>query len=352
MLKNTQDLPTPLAVPAVAVVVTIRTQRRVPRGAVPLALAASLMSCNAPAPERSVSAGPLGSTSDHSTVSVSAGEDDPPLATSDASSGAGDAAAGGTGGDADGGDTSTEAGSSSSSGSGAAECPTDLSNTTCQDPAPYTGPGVCNPYAPQCPAGQKCAPWSLDGSTRCIPLDREPVQDGDVCEVYSNSAGDYIDNCAQGLFCHNGLHEPDDPGSGVCIAQCTCSSADPVCPAGSVCLPDDPAQPGIALCFDVQACDPLLDDCLGHQACYPLARLDDYAFFCFAVGELPAGSPCPDGSNCDEDSVCSDGICRRVCDLEEPRACDVDQECGEYLLPLGQRLQPADSCVARVGVCK
>lgn len=241
--------------------------------------------------------------------------------------------------------------SESSTGSVGALCDIDLSNTTCRDPSPYRGPGSCNPYAPDCPEGQKCSAWSEDGGTRCIPLSAQTVGEDEVCWTYSVANGDYLDNCDEGLFCDSRLIDPEDAGSGLCVAQCTCSPADRVCGDGAWCF-GNPTYPGIALCFSVDGCNPLKADCDEARACYPILRVNDYAFHCRAPGVLPPGSPCPEGVNCDENSICSNNVCRRVCDLEDPAACEAGENCVTYVPPGEQALEPFDACTARVGVCE
>ena len=120
----------------------------------------------------------------------------------------------------------------------------------------------CDLFAQDCPADEKCMPWSNNGgpawnATRCSPLDPNPTQVGEPCLV-AGSGVSGVDNCDIGLMCWN----VDEMSVGVCEDFCTGSEDNPICAS-----PDDVcfvANSGaIALCFAV--CDPMVAAQVEHH---------------------------------------------------------------------------------------
>jgi hypothetical protein len=131
------------------------------------------------------------------------------------------------------------------------------------------GPLDCDPFAQDCPPGEKCMAWADDGGAdwnalRCTPVRDDPDAPGDPCTV-EGSAMSGIDSCEQGSMC---FHVDPDTNVGTCVSQCTNSLADPMCPAdGEVCIVSN--EDVLALCLT--PCDPLADDCAVGQTCSPYA---------------------------------------------------------------------------------
>src|SRR5687768_4646140 len=156
----------------------------------------------------------------------------------------------------------------------------------------------CDPFAQDCPDGEKCMPWANDGgddwnATRCSAIEARPAQVGEAC-VVQDSAVSGVDDCDLGLVC--AFVDPTTL-EGTCVAMCGGSQADPICARGDTCLI---AFDGvITLCLP--ACDPLLDDCaLG--TCVPD---EDDGFVCFVAGDAIApGEACEELHDCGPSASC------------------------------------------------
>jgi hypothetical protein len=183
----------------------------------------------------------------------------------------------------------------------------------------------CDLFAQDCPEGEKCMPWSNDGSTwnatRCSPIDGNPGQPGDECTV-EGSGTSGIDSCDLGSMCWD-----VDPKTnmGLCVAMCTGDEANPICddPDTTCSIANDGA---IVLCL--LACDPIVQDCPEGNACYPVA--EDWVCGPDASGEMGGyGDPCEFINVCDAGLMCLDasatpgcegavGCCTEVCDTTDP----------------------------------
>jgi len=121
----------------------------------------------------------------------------------------------------------------------------------------------CDPWAQDCPRGEKCVPASCPPSlgftrTACRPIADDPVPVGSPCTA-QDDVWSGIDDCELGSVCSF----LDDALEGTCVAQCTGSEANPQCPAGHSC---DVGFDGTAtLCLP--ECDPLAPACGAEQTC-------------------------------------------------------------------------------------
>jgi hypothetical protein len=213
---------------------------------------------------------------------------------------------------------SAEGGSSSSSTGGAASSETGSGFVV----APDIVAPECDPGRQDCPAGEKCTPYTLmDGccvdATRCVPESGAGAA-GEPC-----TRADDTDDCARGLFCLTA--QSGGAGAGTCVALCDVDDPD-TCGADRCVQFNDGVLP---LCR--QACDPLQQDCPMGQTCD--AVLTEQAFVCLPTsGEGAAGEPCATVSACQSGLLCAPA--------SELTACP-DELCCTPLCPIGGQDCPA-----------
>lgn len=247
----------------------------------------------------------------------------------------------------DDGTTSTGTGTGTSTGSGTGtgtDSGTDAGTDSGSSGSGTTGGGMamiqaCDPWAPACPNGEGCKPYSTAGdgaydANGCFAISPNPAQVGDVCTPASLGSGE--DGCDIGLACFY----VDAMGDGLCVEQCIGSAMNPICMnAGescgqfsggvlNVCLPD---------------CDPLMSNCPGGTGCY---NNNGGGWSCLPDGSGAGGAaldPCTSLNGCDPGHVCLDGsqfsacpeigCCSPICDVSFGGA---DAMCAG--------LDPATSC--------
>jgi hypothetical protein len=162
----------------------------------------------------------------------------------------------------------------------------------------------CDPFAQDCPDGQKCTAWASSGgswdATKCVPVVNDPDQPGEECSSDGPVAG--TDSCDKGAMCWG----VDDKNIGTCVALCTGS------PDASMCEPG-PSGPLVcviandgALNLCLPACDPLLQDCLDpNEVCYPIS--DGFTCAPDASGEEGQhNDSCAFINTCDKGLMCAD----------------------------------------------
>lgn len=185
----------------------------------------------------------------------------------------------------------------------------------------------CDIWAQDCPAGEKCMPWSDGGddvwnATRCSPVEPSPAQPGDPCTVVDSGTSG-LDNCELGAMCW--AVDPDTL-EGTCAEVCSGSATAPICadPEYACILAN-----GGVLNVCLPLCDPLLQACAEGQACYPSMG----GFVCGpdVSHELGAfGEACAFVNGCDPGHVCiaaefvpgcrGGSCCSAYCDLDDPDA--------------------------------
>lgn len=193
-------------------------------------------------------------------------------------------------------------------------------------PVSEMGGCECDPFAQDCPDGEKCVPYASTGDSwdanKCVPVTGDQATD-EPC-VYG-SVIEATDDCDATGMCWD-VMDVDGEWVGVCTAFCTGTADMPECPEGSQCLYGNGP---IYLC--IYTCDPLVQDCNEGLACY-WANND---FNCiFTTQDIPVGEPCGFindcalGNNCiSADSLPScagSACCSPFCDLElGDQPCDV-----------------------------
>ena len=269
-----------------------------------------------------------------------------------------------SGGDSSSGSSSGAWGSSSSSSSGDAESSTSGSSTSGDsnsglgfiDPSD-TGPiDACDPYAQDCPDGEKCNAYANDGgiwnALGCFPVVVGAGLAGDVCETEGGGASGY-DTCDLGLMCWD---VDTETGEGTCVPMCEGTADDPTCsePGTQCTIANDGT---LNLCLP--PCDPLGQDCDNGQACYPI----DNTFVCApdaSGGAGMAGEPCSTINACSAGTACispdaygaacpagSPGCCTPYCEIGEPADCPEDYQFCDAWFDKGT----APDGFETVGVC-
>lgn len=217
----------------------------------------------------------------------------------------------------------------------------------------------CDPWAQDCPAGEKCMPWASMGgtwdATRCSEVAQSPGQSGDSCTVEGNGATG-IDDCDIGNVCWN---VDPETNMGTCVPQCQGTEENSIC--------EDPDQVcsianGGAITLCLASCDPILQSCSEGEACYPID--DDFACAPDVSGTLGAfGDACEFLNVCDPGLICigaaslsdcssANGCCSSVCDIDDPdsdAACQA-QDAGTSCEPWYEEGQAPPGSEA-IGVC-
>jgi hypothetical protein len=216
----------------------------------------------------------------------------------------------------------SESSGASTSESGSSTSSTDEvdgTNTWWNEELDISGPLSCDVWMQDCPEGQKCVPYSNDGSTtwndyKCVDIagDQAP---GEPCTW--GGFGAATDDCDATSVCFD-VEEIDGQLVGTCYAQCTGSPADPMCDPGSNCAI---AGDGV-LVLCITSCDPLLQDCEPGLGCF---WVND-EFSCVPTTEdIPTGQPCGFANDCAAGSQCAEAgslpecngasCCTAYCDL-------------------------------------
>ncbi|MCH9688883.1 MAG: hypothetical protein K0V04_46045 [Deltaproteobacteria bacterium] len=183
----------------------------------------------------------------------------------------------------------------------------------------------CDPYAQNCPKGEKCLPWANDGggawnATTCSPIVEQPHQLGEECMAIGfASAG--ADTCDLGLMCW-GVDLMTNLGT--CVAMCGGSAAAPVCePEGTACSITNSGS--VVLCLPM--CSPLDQDCGANQGCYPIGGSwvcapdasnagGGYQEVCAFINVCDPGLVCIDAAS--TPNCAGDACCTELCEVDNP----------------------------------
>lgn len=177
----------------------------------------------------------------------------------------------------------------------------------------------CDSFAQDCPPGEKCVPYSSDGSStwnanKCVPVlgDQQP---GEACTWAGIVAA--TDDCDATSLCWD-VMDVDGELIGRCAAFCQGSADRPECPPPFQCIINGDST--INLC--ISTCDPLVQDCAAGLGCF----WTNADFQCILTdGELPTGEPCGSINDCAPGNLCVDtaalpscvswACCTAYCDL-------------------------------------
>jgi hypothetical protein len=213
----------------------------------------------------------------------------------------------------------------------------DPNNMFVPDDGDMTSINDCDPFAQDCPEGEKCVAYASTGGTwdanRCVAVTGEGST-GDPC-VYQGAASG-ADDCDANNVCWNAL-DVDGVLMGTCFSFCTGGADNPVCEdADTSCrVVNDGA---IAVCLP--NCDPLLQDCPDALGCYWSGG--SQTFQCIiTAGGIPTGEPCGFNNDCNPGHFCADAAaletcngsacCAVFCDLsEDPTTCVAPLDCVSF----------------------
>jgi hypothetical protein len=204
----------------------------------------------------------------------------------------------------------------------------------------------CDPFAQDCPEGEKCVAYASSGGTwdanKCV----EVVGDGAPGEACSSDGLlEASDSCDAGSACWNVI-ETDDQLLGTCKAFCGGTGDNPVCAEGHSCVIAN--EGSITLC--IETCDPVLQDCGEGLGC--VWAQNDFNCIFINGAELGVGEPCTSASDCASLSCVDAGFlpgcagascCTESCHVDAP-ACSLP---GTECVPQFEPGSPHEN----IGVC-
>jgi hypothetical protein len=160
----------------------------------------------------------------------------------------------------------------------------------------FTWVSECDPFAQDCPEGEKCVPYASSGdawdANKCVPVTGEQLT-GEPCTY--GGVFEATDDCDATGICL----DRDGDTLGTCHAFCPGTADDPQCPDNQLCEISN--EGSATLC--VEQCSPLLQDCEPPTACY----WDVSGFHCLPGGEVPIGEPCGAANDCPPGNQCVEG---------------------------------------------
>lgn len=196
-------------------------------------------------------------------------------------------------------------------------------------------PSECDPFAQDCPDGEKCVPYGSTGgnwdANKCVPVTGSGSA-GDPC-TYGGTV-EATDDCDADTHCWD-VMDVDGMAVGVCTPFCEGTADEPICPPETSCLIAN--EGSINLC--VSTCDPLLQDCAGEGLACFWANND---FNCiFTTQNIPLGEPCGYINDCAEGLGCltaevlpncgGSACCGSWCSVSEAAPCPaMGTECTAF----------------------
>lgn len=206
-----------------------------------------------------------------------------------------------------------------------------------------TSPTSCDPWAQDCPEGEKCAPYASSGGTwdanKCVPVLGDGMP-GAACTL--GSLFDGMDDCNGTSACQQ-IQLVDDQLVGICTAFCTGDPDQPICGEGESCLIANDGS--LTLCLS--SCDPLAQACpIAGTACVDLP-VDPPEFACWLLAEQAAtGESCDMGllAGCAPGNDCvpgpslpdcqGDSCCASFCPLDGMDPCEpAGTACTAFFAP-------------------
>jgi hypothetical protein len=173
----------------------------------------------------------------------------------------------------------------------------------------------CDPFAQDCPDGEKCVPYSNTGNAydanKCVPVMGDQTH-GEPCSYDGAAAG--TDDCDEMSGCSN-VHEVDGELIGICHAFCMGTADDPECPPDTSCSICSDGCPN----YCIFSCDPVAQDCDLGVGCY--WAYDNFSCL-WTTQYIPEGQPCGQINDCMPGLVCLTA--------EVIPACDGAACCGKW----------------------
>jgi hypothetical protein len=219
----------------------------------------------------------------------------------------------------------------------------------------------CDVWSQDCPDGEKCMPWSNDGTsawnaTKCTPVEANPGQVGDDCTV-EGSGTSGIDTCDVASMCY---YVDPETNQGICVGFCMGTQAAPVCNPGFIC---SIVNSGVLILCRPD-CDPLAQDCDFGASCLQATGSDGFTCIIDASGDGgAAGDPCEYINACNAGLFCASaavvpncqaasGCCTEFCDLDDPDPasyCSASGQGAECIPWFDEGTSPPD--YTHVGAC-
>ena len=205
----------------------------------------------------------------------------------------------------------------------------------------------CDPWAQDCPEGEKCVPYAANGevwnANKCVPELGEGQTD-EACEY--DGIVEASDDCSDDHACWF-----VDDSEGLCTPFCTGTPDDPNCPEGRTCFIG--FQGSVTMC--VPSCDVLTQDCGPEQVCTWVT--DDFG--CLPADPAPAqiGDPCVDEDlpNCAPGDLCvaaeslpacaDSHCCTSYCDLDMPSCPSPELACEPFFDQPPPGLETVGVCI-------
>ena len=228
-------------------------------------------------------------------------------------------------------DTTTTTTEGGTDGTGTDETTTGLGFVPPDD---FGSVSECDPFAQDCPEGEKCVPYANDGgnvwnANKCVPVSGDGAV-GDTCTW--GGIIEATDDCGADSICWD-VMDVDGQLLGVCTEYCGGTADAPICPPTTSCIIIN--EGSINVC--ITNCDPLLQDCGAGLACF----WANTAFSCiFTAGEIPTGEPCGFINDCAAGNLCADATtlptcagaacCTPFCDLTDPLCSTMGTECVSF----------------------
>lgn len=191
----------------------------------------------------------------------------------------------------------------------------------------------CDPWAQDCVEGEKCVPFSDNGSNwnanKCVLVSGDG-QPGDTCTWDGITVA--TDSCGADSHCWD-VMDVDGQLQGTCAAFCSGSVDNPSCGPESACLIAN--EGAINLC--IATCDPVAQDCGAGLGCF----WGGDEFQCiFTAGDIMGGEPCGFLNDCAPGHLCAGAdvlpacagtaCCTPFCDLTTPDCGDPATECSAF----------------------
>ncbi len=200
----------------------------------------------------------------------------------------------------------------------------------------------CDPWMQDCPPGDKCMPFALEGNSwndlACFPVVDDPNGVGEPCTVVDSGVSGH-DDCELGAMCWN--VDPDTL-EGTCVAQCDGSEDAPLCPPGTACAIGNEGV--LTICL--QDCADDAESCPEGEICVPFEDV----VVCVPDGPNPGGygEDCTMIAQCDPGLICIEG--------DAHAACEHDACCTPYCEPDGRPCPDEMLCElfpeSEIGFCR
>lgn len=198
----------------------------------------------------------------------------------------------------------------------------------------------CDIWTQDCPAGQKCMPYSPDGTPTwtaegCFPVVADPVALDEPC-TFEVSLVSGLDDCDVGAMCWDG----DGDEQYHCAPLCTGTPDALTCPPNHYCAS---FSEHLTVC-EQPTCDPLQQDCPDpEELCVPnIYAWEDWCLPDDSELDGQLHAPCASETDCDKGLACvwtqfagvecvgDSGCCEPFCEIGVDTCPGVGQQCAPW----------------------